>query len=142
MNKLIKHILWISLMVISCSTDPVIPVDSGNKPELGAINFSFIYKITGLPDRRIKRLSLRLAYSEDSLNHGQFFTSTNVSDVITRYQIEVPEGTYYYQATIMCLCAGDSCKYSGFGGQYGTRAVGNKVEVLNNQVTEVTTQFQ
>ena len=82
-----------------------------------------------------------MAYTEDSLNLGLFFTSTNVSDVVSKYQFFLPEGTYYYQATIMCLCALDSCKYSGFNGQFGVRAAGNKVEVYKSQITEVTTQF-
>lgn len=142
MKKLLIYILCISLGVLSCNPDPVVPDNSGTRAELGTINFSFIYQITGLPDRRIKRLSLRMAYTEDSLNRGLFFTSTNVSDVISKYQIFLPEGTYYFQATIMCLCALDSCMYSGFSGQYGTRAVGNKLEVYKNQITEVTTQFQ
>ena len=141
MKKLLICIFCISLGVISCHPDPVVPDNNGTSEEFGSINFSFVYQITGLPERRIKRVSLRMAYSEDSLNRGKFFTSTNVSDVVTKYQIFLPEGTYYYQATIMCLCGGDSCKYSGFNGQYGIMAAGNKVEVYKKQITEVTTQF-
>ena len=141
MKKLLFYLFCISLGVSSCNPDPVVPVNSGAKEELGTLNFSFIYQIPGLPDRRIKRVSLRMAYTEDSLNLGLFFTSTNVSDVVSKYQFFLPEGTYYYQATIMCLCALDSCKYSGFNGQFGVRAAGNKVEVYKSQITEVTTQF-
>lgn len=142
MKKLVSYLICISLLVISCDpTEPEVPDNRVTNEELGTINFSFIYRITGLPDDRIKRISLRMAYTEDSLNLGMFFTSTNVSDVVSKYQIYLPEGSYYYQATIMCLCQGDSCTYSGFTGQYGIKAAGNKVEVIKNQVTEVTTQF-
>ncbi|MCX6223654.1 MAG: hypothetical protein NTV01_02690 [Bacteroidia bacterium] len=141
MKKLLSYLICISILVISCNPDPLIPGNSGTKEELGTINFSFIYKVDGLQDSRIKRLSLRMAYTEDSLNLGLFFTSTNVSDVVSKYQFFLPEGTYYYQATIMCLCKLDSCKFYGFSGQYGIKAAGTKIEVFKNQTTEVTTQF-
>jgi hypothetical protein len=141
MKKVLIHFLGLCACLLSCHSDPVNPDDPGSIADLGIINFSFFYQFPELPEGRIKRLSLRMAYTEDSLNLGLFFTSTNVSDVVNKYQISLPEGTYYYQATIMCLCALDSCKYSGFSGQYGTKAAGNKVEVYKNQVTEVTTQF-
>ena len=143
MKKLICFLFCVSLIFTSCNPPAVDdPDDPSSRQELGTVHFSFIFEIPGLPERRIKRLSLRLAYTQDSLNHGLFFTSTNVSDVISDYSFDLPERSYYYQATIMCLCKLDSCKYSGFSGQYGTRAVGNRIDVVKNQVTEVTTQFQ
>jgi len=142
MKKLPIYFLWISLLVISCRPEPIVPEDKDTREKLGTISFSFIYQVPGLPVERIKRVFLGLAYTQDSLNLGLFLTSTNVSDVISTYQIFVPEGSYYFQATIMCLCAGDSCKYSGFTGQYGTKAAGHKIDVFKDQITKVTTQFQ
>jgi hypothetical protein len=141
MKKLLSYLICISALLIACDPDPVIPGDSGTREELGIVDFSFTYEIPGLPDRRVKRLYLRMAYTLDSLNLGLFFTSTNVSDVVSNYRFFLPEGTYYYQATIMCLCQLDSCKFFGFNKQYGTRATGTKFEVLKNQITEVSTQF-
>ena len=143
MNKLTRFLVCLCLFLMSCNPPAIEdPDDLLSKDELGTVHFSFIYKISAVPDRRIKRLSLRLAYTQDSLNLGKFFTSTNVSDLVSSYRFDLPEGSYYYQATLICLCQGDSCKYAGFPGQYGTRATGNKIEVLKKQVTEVTTQFQ
>jgi len=142
MKKLVSYLICISLLVISCDpTEPEVPDNRVTNEELGIIDFSFNYRITGLPHDRIKRTSLRMAYTADSLDHGLFFTSTNVSDAVSKYRMFLRPGVYYYQAMIVCLCQGDSCRYSGFSGQFGTKATGGKVEVIKNQVTEVTTQF-
>lgn len=142
MKKLLSYIVCISLLVIAC--EPVVPdgPDVLNpKEELGIIDFSFYCKFVGFPTDRIRRASLDIAYTADSLDHGLFFTSTNVSDKVSKYRMYLPEGTYYYQATIVCLCQGDSCLYAGFTGQNGFMASGGKVVVIKNEVTEVTTQF-
>ena len=142
MKHLLKFLFCVSLLAISCNPqDDDGPEYLPGEDNYGIVNFSFVYEISALPDRRIKRLSLRIAYTQDSLNHGQFFTSTNVSDAVKKYQLFLPQGIYYYQATIMCLCGGDSCKYAGFSKQFGTMNTGSKIEVLKDQVTEVTTQF-
>lgn len=142
MKKLLSYIVCISLLVIACEPPvPDAPNDLNTREDLGIIDFSFYCKFVGFPTDRIRRASLDIAYTADSLDHGLFFTSTNVSDKVSKYRMYLPEGTYYYQATIVCLCQGDSCLYAGFTGQNGFMASGGKVVVIKNEVTEVTTQF-
>jgi hypothetical protein len=110
--------------------------------DLGTLDINFIYKIPGIPADRVRKVDLSLAYTADSLNHGQFFTSKNVSDAESLYRFYLPPGTYYYQATIICLCQSDSCLWSQFpGGQFGLRMDGGKVEVKKGLATVVSTQF-
>lgn len=118
-------------------TNPDMELDS-----TGILDIHFIFRIQGIPQALIKRADLSLAHSADSMYRGQFFRATNVSDAITKYRFYLPAGEYYYHATIICLAGGDSCKYVKFeGGQFGLRMDGGKVEILANQLTEVTTQF-
>jgi len=132
------------LMVYGCdpggfgNTDVIID----KYKDLGTLDINFIYKIQGIPEDRIRKVDLSLAYTSDSLYHGLFFTSKNVSDEQSLYRFYLPPGTYYYQATIICLCQSDSCLWSKFpGGQFGLRMDGGKIEVKKGLATAVSTQF-
>ena len=67
----------------------------------------------------IRRADLGVCYSMDDMYRGKFFYRTNVSDAKQTYLINLPEGTYYYQATITCTCSTDSCINGGFPYGYG-----------------------
>ena len=67
----------------------------------------------------IRRVDLAVCYSMDDMYREKFFDRTNVSDAKQIYQINLPEGTYYYRAVITCTSGGDSCIYGGFPYGYG-----------------------
>ncbi len=116
------------------------PIDTDKIP-MGTLDIAFTYRLQGVPAKRLKKVDLCLAETADYLYLGKFFTCTNVSDAVTHYQFQLPPGTYYYYASVICLCAGDSCKYAGFSGQNSLMVAGGKVEVLDGQTTTYTTQF-
>jgi len=123
-------------------TDPDDPEpDPSELTPMGTLDMAFVYRFQGVPATRLKKVDLCLAETADNLYRGIFFVCTNVSEAITHYQFRLPPGEYYYYATVVCLCEGDSCKYSGFPGQNGLQVAGGKVEVLDDQITKFTTQF-
>ena len=129
-------------MVVGCNLIETDPTENSNGlPDSGTVEFVFNYYITGVPKDRVKRAYLRFAYTSDSLFKGLFFTSTNVSDAVSKYRVQFAPGVYYYEGAVVCLCAGDSCKYAGFSGQNGIRASGGKFQVVKDQVTEVSIQL-
>lgn len=139
-------VLIIGLLFAIIGCDPINPDNPDGiidkYKEFGTLDIFFTYRIQGIPVARIRKVDLSLAYTSDSLYRGWFFISRNVSDAVTKYRFYLMPGTYYYQATITCLCQGDSCSYSGFpGGQFGLRLDGGKVVVEKGKLTEVTTQF-
>jgi hypothetical protein len=108
---------------------------------MGILDLAFTYRVQGIPANRLKKVDLCLATTADNLYLGKFFIQTNVSDAVTHYRFELPPGDYYYYATVICLCEGDSCKYSGFPGQNGLIADGGKVTVEDGKITNYTTNF-
>ena len=108
---------------------------------MGTLDIAFVYRFQGVPAARLKKVDLCLARTADDLYRGIFFECANVSEAVTHYQFRLSPGEYYYYATVICLCGGDSCKYSGFPGQNGLQVAGGKVEVLDDMITKFTTQF-
>ena len=107
--------------VSSCSK-PVIDdgTDAVEVPE----NFGILevdFEIPGYKEiqKGIRRVDLAVCNSLDDMYIGKFFYRTNVSDAKQIYQINLPEGTYYYQAVITCTCLADSCINGGFPYGYG-----------------------
>lgn len=142
-----KRSIWLILSVLACliACEPEIPdtenPDDNVLPDMGTLDISFAYVFSGIPMNRIKRVELSLAYTADQMYQKDFFTTTNVSEAITHYYFYLPPGEYYYHATIICLCEGDTCRYAGFPGQFGTQEDGGKVEIFANKTTKQTTQF-
>jgi len=116
------------------------PVITDTKPS-GILDMAFVYRVQGVPPRRLQKVDLCLAYTADNLYKGIFFVQANVSDAVTHYRFELPPGDYFYYATVICLCEGDSCKYAGFPGQNGLIAAGGKVTVEDGKITSFTTNF-
>ena len=144
MKAVLILIAGLFLALFACNkTETEITNEQADKYKgLGTLDINFVYRIQGVPADRLRKIDLSLAHTSDSLYRGWFFLSKNVSDAVTKYRFYLKPGIYYYQATITCLCAGDSCKWSGFpGGQYGLQMDGGKVSVVKDQLTEVTTQF-
>jgi hypothetical protein len=129
--------------ILSCdqiSPDDSDPVIVDIKP-MGTLDMAFVYRVQGVPVSRVKKVDLALAYTADNLYKGIFFVQANVSDAVTHYRFELPPGEYFYYATVICLCEGDSCKYAGFSGQNGLIAAGGKVTVKDGTISSFTTQF-
>jgi hypothetical protein len=116
------------------------PVIVDPKP-MGILDMAFIYRVSGIPPGRTKKVDLCLAHTADDLYNGVFFLQANVSDAVTHYRFELPPGEYFYYATVICLSSGDSCKYAGFPGSNGLIAAGGKVTVEDGKITSFATNF-
>jgi hypothetical protein len=137
-------LLLVLLFAVSC--DPLDPAnpdpDPTDKDPTGTLDMAFVYRAQAVPASRVKKVDLCLARTADDLYQGIFFIQTNVSEAAVHYRFELPPGDYYYYASVICLCGGDSCLYEGFPGQYGLRAAGGKVTVEADRISNYTTQFQ
>lgn len=145
MNKSFLAVLFILLLGSGLSCDKIWPGDKDpviiDQKPMGILDMAFIYRVQGIPQNRLKKVDLCLAYTADDLYEGTFFIQANVSDAVTHYRFELPPGEYFYYATVICLCGGDSCKYSGFPGQNGLIAAGGKVTVEDGKIANFTTNF-
>ncbi len=144
--KYIKILLFMALAAAAAPSCDLFNPD-GNEPEIidiepmGVLDIAFTYRFQSIPPTRMRKVDLCLAYTADDLYMGVFFTQANVSDAVVHYRFELPPGEYYYYASVICLCEGDSCKYAGFPGQNGLAAAGGKVTVEDGKITNFTTQF-
>jgi hypothetical protein len=111
------------------------------KDPFGILDMAFTYRVQGIPPNRMKKVDLCLAYTAEDLYKGIFFIQANVSDAVVHYRFELPPGEYFYYATVVCLCEGDSCKFAGFPGQNGLIAAGGKVTVTEGTISSYSTQF-
>jgi len=142
-NSLRFLILLLTILTLGCDkigSDTGDPVTTDLKP-MGILDMAFIYRVQGIPAGRMKKVELSLAYTADLLYEGKFFIQANVSDAVTHYRFDLPPGDYFYYATVICLCGGDSCKYSGFPGQNGLIAAGGKVTVVEEKISSFATNF-
>ncbi len=145
MRSISIRLLIILMIGVVLSCDKIFP---GNdepvivdiKP-MGILDMAFVYRVQGIPSSRLKKVDLCLAYTADNLYQGIYFVQANVSDAVTHYRFDLSPGEYFYYATVICLCEGDSCKYSGFPGQNGLIAAGGKVTVEDGKITSFTTNF-
>jgi hypothetical protein len=107
----------------------------------GTLDMAFVYRVQGIPANRAKKVDLCLAHTAEDLYKGIFFLQANVSEAITHYSFTLPPGEYFYYATVVCLCGGDSCKFAGFPGQNETIAAGGKVTVEADKINSFVTIF-
>jgi hypothetical protein len=140
-----RFLLVIVIIAASLSCDKIFPAEEeplivDPKP-MGILDMAFVYRAQGVTADRVKKVELALAYTADDLYRGVFFTQTNVSDAVTHYRFDLPPGEYFYYASVICLCSGDSCKYAGFSGQNGILAAGGKVKVEDGKISSYTTTF-
>jgi len=140
-NKILTLLLMIFLSACLPAEIEDPDIADEEKPPMGTLDIAFTYRIQGIPTDRLRKVDLCLARTADDLYRGIFFTCCNVSEAITHYQFHLPPGTYFYFASIICLCSDDSCKFSGFPGHDGLMQDGGKVEVVDDQTTRYTTQF-
>jgi hypothetical protein len=143
--KAVKLYLISVLMIVTVlSCDTLMPDEDPEITDtvpMGILDMAFVYRAQAVPQNRVKKVDLCLAYTAEDLYYGRYFIQTNVSDAVVHYRFELPPGDYFYYATVICLCGGDSCKYAGFPGQNGLVAAGGKVSVLDGKITSYTTNF-
>lgn len=145
MNKINLCVFLVLALGLTLSCDKIQPGEGDDaitdQKTVGILDMAFTYRVQGIPPSRLKKVDLCLAYTADNLYNGIFFIQANVSDAVTHYRFELPPGDYFYYATVICLCAGDSCKYVGFPGQNGHIAAGGKVTVEKGKINNYTTNF-
>jgi len=145
MKTISIRLLLILMLGALLSCDKIWPGDDDDVitdvKHTGILDMAFIYRVSGIPPSRLKKVDLCLAYTADNLYNGIFFVQANVSDAVVHYRFELPPGDYFYYATVICLCEGDSCKYVGFPGQYGHIAAGGKVTVEEGRISNFATNF-
>ncbi|MCX6223817.1 MAG: hypothetical protein NTV01_03560 [Bacteroidia bacterium] len=145
MNSTSIRLVCILMIAAILSCDKIWP--GGDEPlitdikPMGILDMAFVYRVQGIPSKRLKKVKLCLAYTADNLYSGIFFVQANVSQAVTHYRFDLPPGEYFYYATVICLCEADSCKYAGFPGQNGLIAAGGKVTVEDGKINNFTTNF-
>lgn len=144
MRKAIIALGCLSLFLLTACGEEFIDTKADLKFDnnFGEVEIDFNYRITGAPIKKIRRAGLSFAYTADSALRSQFFTSVNVSDSVSRYSIQLKPGVYYYIASIVCTCGGDSCLYAGFLGQNTLRQSSSKFQITKGLKTTLHTQFQ
>ena len=144
MKSINLRIVCILMIGALLACDKIWPPDEPvitNPKNTGILDMAFVYRAQGIPVSRVRKVDLCLAYTAEDLYKGKFFVQGNVSDAVTHYRFELPPGDYFYYATVICLCEGDSCKYVGFPGQNGLIAAGGKVTVEEGIINSYTTAF-
>lgn len=135
--------VFIVVFALSCTE---VPLDNSGEvifdDNYGEVEISFNYYMPGVPQKRLRRADLSFAYTADSVFREQFFLSTNVSDSINKYTVRLRPGIYYYRASVVCECGGDSCKYAGFTGQNTLRQTASKFQIIKGEKAFIHTQFQ
>ncbi len=136
--------LLAGMFLIGGCDDPVIPDDpeEGTKKIIGTLEVEFRVPSTYLPANRVVRADLSLAKTAEDLYKGHFYQVANVYNSKLVYTFDLPPGTYYYQAGIVCLASGDSCTAAGFpGGKYGMKWAIGTAAVAADKTVHVTPQF-
>ena len=142
---------WFSLLcllaviMVSCEKDPF---NGGGQDDLEALPVGTLkveFKITHvwLPVDRIVRKGLHVAKDGMEIYRGNYLQSANLTDFQELYFFYLSPGTYYYEASVSCICGGDSCSAGGFpGNQFGSKHTMGKFTIYEDKVTTVIPTFQ
>jgi len=150
--KIFKHqlfsilsILLIGFTLSTCEKDPPDTGSDGVKipDNYGTLEIDFKLPVYNTIQRGIRRVDLALCHTMDEMYRGVFFYHVNVSDAKEIYQVNLPEGRFFYQATVTCTCGGDSCIQGGFPYGYGgLRLAFDKVDIVKQKITRSQPLFQ
>lgn len=132
-------------LIQACQPEPngsgdLVPGDS----PFGTLQVEFTMPTFNLlPDDKVHRAMLCVAYTPDSLDREEYLDCANVSDRILNYDFKLMPGTYYYLAAITCSAEGDSCLWGGFpGGRMGLQWTIVQVIVETGEITISRPVFQ
>lgn len=90
----------------------------------------------------VKRAELVLAVNAENLYKGNYLYSFNVSDEQKVYTLDLPPGSYYFQAGLICVCETNSCSAGSYpGGQYGLKYSADKFYITEDETTHVVPSF-
>ncbi len=110
---------------------------------MGTLRVWFKISHPWIPPRRIIRTELHVAKDAMEIYKGNFIQSANVTSFQDVYFFYLEPGSYYYEAVISCICEGDSCSAGGFpGNKWGTKHTMGKLDIREDQVTQVIPTFQ
>ncbi len=143
--RTILSILILGLALACCEEEnPVEGADGTPLPEnYGILEVDFKLPVYASIQKGIRRVDLALCNSMDEMYRGIFFLHINVSDAKQVYQINLPEGQYFYQAMVTCTCGGDSCIQGGFPyGSGGMKYALDKVYVVRGKLVRSLPNFQ
>lgn len=143
LSRLIAILLVIGTTMCMKPFDPHDQDDIVLPKNFGTLEVDFA--IPFFPDiqKGIRRADLAVCNSMYEMSKEQFFYRTNVSDAKQIYQINLPEGTYYYRAAITCTCSADSCVNGGFPFGYGGMKYAlDEVVIVKGQKTYSQPSFQ
>ncbi len=147
MKHLLRWLFAISVIVAiapSCETDPF--NDTTEELELdpvGTLRVWFKLSHPWLPLDKIIRTDLHVAEDGVEIYKGNYLQSANLTDFQEDYFFYLPPGTYYYEAGIACICAGDTCSAAGFpGNQFGGKHTMGKFTIKADELTTIIPTFQ
>jgi len=146
-NKTVLLLSGFALIVFMSGCEEEDPLNGFNgtilSQDYGILEVDFELPEFQLIQSGIKRVDLALCYTMDSMYRGEFFYRSNVSDAKQIYQIQLPQGRYYYQVVITCICGGDSCIFGGFPYGYGgLKYAFDEVNIKNGEKTFSKPTFQ
>lgn len=119
------------------------PGDLDIPENYGTLEVDFEIPVYRDIQKGIRRADLAVCNSMLEMNLEKFLYRTNVSDVKQLYQINLPEGSYYYRAVITCTCGGDSCIQGGFPYGYGgMKYAFDEVNIVKGKKTYSKPSFQ
>lgn len=146
MKKIFRFSLWILFLAFLTSCEEELPGPDPNdvvRSETGTLDVLFRVSHPWIPARRIARASLHVAKDGMEIYKGNYLQSANVTNYVEHYFFYLEPGTYYYEASIGCLCGGDTCSAGGFpGNQFGTKHTMGKFSIKADEVTVVIPTFQ
>ncbi|MCD6331938.1 MAG: hypothetical protein J7L89_01570 [Bacteroidales bacterium] len=147
MKKISRWLLALSLVVVglqSCETDSLPTTPEGIEAEpVGTLRVWFKISHPWLPLDRIVRTGLHVAKDGMEIYKGYYLQSANVTDFQENYFFYLAPGNYYYEASIACICGGDSCSAGGFpGNQFGSKHTMGRFTIEKDQVTTIIPTFQ
>jgi len=132
-------------LFISCEKEDKIvdngPIDQVIEP-MGKIEIQFKTPHGNLRPGCVKRAELVLAVDAENLYKGNYMYSFNISDEQTFYSLDLPPGSYYFQAALICICETNTCSAGSYpGGQYGLKYTADKFYITEDETTKVVPSF-
>jgi hypothetical protein len=145
MNHRVTLLLLLAALLLTACGPAEVPDDNGGLEAGPTGTLRVLFKISHpwIPVNRIARAELHVARDAMEIYKGNFIQTANVTSFQDVYFFYLEPGTYYYEAAIACLCAGDSCSGGGFpGNQWGTKHTMGKFLITEDKITEVIPTFQ
>ncbi|MFA5816317.1 MAG: hypothetical protein WC865_11920 [Bacteroidales bacterium] len=135
---------FLTLALVACDIIDITPDGKVNNPAepVGTLVADFPITHTWLPTNKIIRTDLHIALNAYEMYKGDYIQSANVIDSQQKYSFFLPPGSYYLEASIACLCEGDSCSAGGFpGNKWGQKHASYTFTIVEDETTEVLIRF-